>query len=162
MTQVNILEDLCVLQIITRKCRLFNSLRTNGKMEIAVGCRIFCCYREKVRVGQTYTVRPTLSFGSFYNTNSLRFQCLQGAKSIRRRHKALINKEKPAIPMDCWFSLFWWRWGELNPRPKALKQELLRAQQVFSGRRTSQFPSGQANRQACQSGSFMMHGTRKA
>ena len=56
----------------------------------------------------------------------------------------------------------WWRWGELNPRPKALKQELLRAQQVFSGRRTPLFPSGQANRQACQSGSFMMHGTRKA
>ena len=64
--------------------------------------------------------------------------------------------------MDCWFSMFWWRWGELNPRPKALKQELLRAQQVFSGRRTPLFPSGQANRQACQSGSFMMHGTRKA
>ena len=40
--------------------------------------------------------------------------------------------------------------GELNPRPKALKQELLRAQQVFFGRRTSLFPSGQANRQACQ------------
>ena len=59
-------------------------------------------------------------------------------------------------------ALLWWRWGELNPRPKALKQELLRAQQVFSGRRTPLFPSGQANRQACQSGSFMMHGTRKA
>ena len=58
--------------------------------------------------------------------------------------------------------LIWWRWGELNPRPKALKQELLRAQQVFAGRRTPLFPSGQANRQACQSGSFMMHGTRKA
>lgn len=32
----------------------------------------------------------------------------------------------------------------------------------FSGRCTPLFPSGQANRQACQSGSFMMHGTRKA
>lgn len=60
------------------------------------------------------------------------------------------------------FMPLWWRWGELNPRPKALKQELLRAQQVFSGRCTPLFPSGQANRQACQSGSFMMHGTRKA
>ena len=83
-------------------------------------------------------------------------------KDFRKHHKALINKEKPAISMDCWFSMFWWRWGELNPRPKALKQELLRAQQVFSGRCTPLFPSGQANRQACQSGSFMMHGTRKA
>ena len=23
--------------------------------------------------------------------------------------------------MDCWFSLFWWRWGELNPRDIAIK-----------------------------------------
>jgi hypothetical protein len=32
----------------------------------------------------------------------------------------------------------------------------------FAGRCASPFPSGQANRQACPSGSFMMHGTRKA
>lgn len=72
-------------------------------------------------------------------------------------HSETAVKEICVRPMS-----IWWRWGELNPRPKALKQELLRAQQVFSGRRTPLFPSGQANRQACQSGSFMMHGTRKA
>ena len=28
-------------------------------------------------------------------------------KAFQKRRKALINKEKPAISMDCWFSLFW-------------------------------------------------------
>ena len=42
-------------------------------------------------------------------------------KDFRKHHKELINKEKPAITMDCWFSIFWWRWGELNPRNIAIK-----------------------------------------
>nr|DAY79701.1 MAG TPA: hypothetical protein [Caudoviricetes sp.] len=41
-------------------------------------------------------------------------------KDFRKHNKALINKENPAIPMGCWILPFWWRWGELNPRPKAL------------------------------------------
>lgn len=28
--------------------------------------------------------------------------------------KALINKEKPAITTDCWFSLCWWSRAELK------------------------------------------------
>ena len=28
-------------------------------------------------------------------------------------------------------TLVWWRWGELNPRPKALPQDLLRAQTIL-------------------------------
>ena len=84
-----------------------------------------------------------------WNGENLDFKRLLGKEKVHR------NSIKITVDL-------WWRWGELNPRPKALKQELLRAQQVFSGRRTSRFPSGQANRQACQSGSFMMHGTRKA
>ena len=27
----------------------------------------------------------------------------------------------------------WWRWGELNPRPKALQRDFLRAQTVIAG-----------------------------
>ena len=50
----------------------------------------------------------------------------------------------------------------MNPRPKALEQELLRAQRVVLIGRTDLFPSLQANTQACRSGSFMMRGAGKA
>lgn len=48
----------------------------------------------------------------------------------------------PSIEMSLWIPkekhllsqvlFFWWRRGELNPRPKTLPQELLRAQTVLS------------------------------
>ena len=57
---------------------------------------------------------------------------------------------------------FWWRWGELNPRPKALEQELLRAQTVIAEDLTSSSHQPKASRHASGSGSFMMHGAFKA
>ena len=46
----------------------------------------------------------------------------------------------------------WWRWRELNPRPKALKRDFLRAQPIIAGVLLSPFPSLQANRHAGRSG----------
>ena len=47
---------------------------------------------------------------------------------------------------------FWWRRGELNPRPKTHPRELLRAQAVIAGALRSLFPSRLASRHAIRSG----------
>ena len=49
--------------------------------------------------------------------------------------------------------LFWWSRGESNPCPKALPQELLRAQTVHT------FPHSDAGRHTPEIGRVMMRGT---
>ena len=50
------------------------------------------------------------------------------------------------------YTVFWWRRGELNSRPKTHPQELLRAQTVIAGVLLSPFPSPRASRHARGSG----------
>ena len=44
----------------------------------------------------------------------------------------------------------WWRWRELNPRPKALKRDFLRAQTVIAEVSLLPFPFLTASRHAGQ------------
>ena len=48
-----------------------------------------------------------------------------------------MNQKSLRMRRFCLYITFrdneWWRWGELNPRPKALPQDLLRAQSVLAG-----------------------------
>jgi len=46
--------------------------------------------------------------------------------------------------------LIWWSWGELNPRPKALPQNFLRAQWVMV--RLPAIPFPEASPHACRVG----------
>lgn len=50
----------------------------------------------------------------------------------------------------------------MNPRPKALEQELLRAQTVIAANSIASSHQPKANRHALGSGSFMIHGALKA
>lgn len=51
-----------------------------------------------------------------------------------------------------WGSLSWWRWRELNPRPKALRRDFLRAQTIIAEVLLLLFPSLTADRHAVRSG----------
>ena len=64
----------------------------------------------------------------YYNRKSAVLGLLPGRRffccgSERTFHGETAAEEIGVRPIPVW-----WRWGELNPRPKALKQELLRAQ----------------------------------
>ena len=52
-------------------------------------------------------------------------------KDFRKHHKALTRKEKPAITMDCWFSLFWCSSGDSNPGDIDAKQLKMQCFSIF-------------------------------
>ena len=60
-------------------------------------------------------------------------RCFTSVLRFRQRYNK-YEKRICHIDTSIPFSKKWWSWGELNPRPKALERELLRAQTVISGR----------------------------
>ena len=79
-------------------------------LPITVIC--FCSLKHAVSILVSILLTKCACIMRKIIVNPLRFS---HRKDFRKRNKAFINKEKPAITMDCWFSIFWCSSGDSNP-----------------------------------------------